>query len=195
MTLSNRQRVAIGALLALVMLATRVNHFVPVPDASWAVFLVAGFYLRGAGRWVFPAFMALAVAVDAYVITAAGQDFWSHYCVSIGYWFLVPSYLAMWFGGSLLRRAYDGLTPRALGLLVASFAVATSTCFVLSNGSFYWLSDVVAQPTMGGWFTNLGHWYLPYLRSAGMYVAGAAVIHVVVTLLVRERAPSRALAR
>jgi hypothetical protein len=196
MTLSIRQRLAIGTLLALVMVATRVNHFAPIPDASWAVFLAAGFYLRGNGRIVFPLLMALAVAVDAYVINAAGLSFWNHYCVSVAYWFLVPAHLAMWFGGSLLAKAYDGLTARTLGLLAASFLVATSACFLVSNGSFYWLSDTVTNATFPGWIKNFSDWYLPYLRTTGIYVAIFAFVHVVGVLVARELSPAkRALAR
>jgi hypothetical protein len=195
MPLTIRQRLGIGALLALAMLATRINHFAPVPDASWAIFFVAGFYLRGLGRWVFPALMALAVAIDAYVIQAAGMSFWNHYCVSVAYWFLVPAYLSLWFGGSLLAKYGTGLSARTLGLLAGSFLVATSLCFLLSNGSFYWLSDTVTNATWAGWMKNLGDWYLPYLRTAGMYVAGAAVVHVVVALVARELVPARAAVR
>jgi hypothetical protein len=103
----------------------------------------------------------------------------------------VPSYLAMWLGGSVLAKRQRGLAWTTLAWLVPVFVVATSTCFVLSNGSFYWLSDVVANPTLAGWGKNLGDWYLPYLRTAGMYVAGAVVVHVVVALVARELAPAK----
>jgi hypothetical protein len=191
MVLPLRQRLGIGALLALAMLATRMNHFGAIPDASWAVFFAAGFYLRGSVRWAFPALMALAVAIDAYVILGAGLDFWDHYCVSAGYWFLVPAYGAMWFGGHVLNQAYRGLQPRALGWLAVTAFAAASTCFLVSNGSFYWLSDSVAHATLAGWAENLADWYLPYLRTTGMYVAGAAVLHVVVTLLAPHLATAR----
>src|SRR5688572_10771459 len=163
MSLSLRQRVGIAALLALVMLATRINHFTPVPDASWALFFAGGFYLRGIGRWAFPALMALAVAVDAWVITAGGQNFFDHYCMSVAYWCLVPSYAAMWFGGLVLARNYRGLQWRAAAWLAATLLVSVSACYLMSNGSFYWLSDTVTNPTFAGWTTNLGHWFKPYL--------------------------------
>src|SRR5690606_36139481 len=67
--LSPGARGGILALLAVVMLATRINHFGALPDASWAVFFIAGFYLRGWGRWAFPLLMALAVAIDYVVIS------------------------------------------------------------------------------------------------------------------------------
>ena len=108
MTLSNPQRAGIFAILAIVMAATRVNHFAALPDASWAVFFVAGFYLRGSLRWAFPLLIALAVLIDFIVITGQGMNFWSHYCVSIAYWFLLPAYLSLWFAGSWLRQPLCG---------------------------------------------------------------------------------------
>ena len=59
--------------LALVMAATRIHHsflhhFDALPDASWGVFFLAGFWLRGSARWAFPLLMIEAVLVDYLVI-------------------------------------------------------------------------------------------------------------------------------
>ncbi len=190
MNLSTSQRAGILLTLALVMMGTRVNHFSAIPDASWALFFIGGFYLRDIGRWAFPLLMALAVAVDWYVISASGTSFWNHYCVSVAYWFLVPSYLAMWFGGVILRRHYTGLTTRSLGWLLASFVTSVAVCYLLSNGSFYWLSDSVANPSVAGWTKNLADWFLPYLYTASIYVALAAVVHAAICLLGPAQAPA-----
>ena len=99
MTLSATQRAFIFLILALVMAGTRINHFAAIPDASWAVFFVAGFYLRGSWRWAFALLIAIAVLVDLLVITGQGLNFWQHYCVSPAYWFLLAAYGAMWAGG------------------------------------------------------------------------------------------------
>ncbi|MBB5209461.1 hypothetical protein [Chiayiivirga flava] len=185
MSFSAGQRFAIFGAVALVLAVTRLNviettfHFSSIPDASWAMFFVGGFYLRGASRWAFPLLMALAVIVDYIVISNAGLDFWTHYCVTPAYWFLAPSYFALWYGGMLLRRHQNGLTLRTLGLLAATLLVAFSVCFVVSNGSFYWLSDVVSTATFAGWMKNLGDWYLPFLRVTVAYVAIVAVLHAV----------------
>ncbi len=185
-SLSNAARVGIFLILGIVMLATRINHFGALPDASWAVFFIAGFYLRGSARWAFPLLIALAVLVDFFVITNQGMSFWSHYCVSPAYWFLLPSYGALWVGGSLLRSRYAGLHARDLGLLVASAVVATSLCYLLSNGSFYWISASVPLRSFAGWMENLGDWYVPYLRTTLMYVGVGAAVHVMATLAARS---------
>ncbi|OZB61365.1 MAG: hypothetical protein B7X39_02945 [Lysobacterales bacterium 14-68-21] len=190
--MTQTQRLGIFSILALVMAATRLHHFDAIPDASWGVFFLAGFWLRGSARWAFPLLMALAVLVDFFAITSQGLSFWSHYCVSAGYWFLVPSYFALWLGGSWLARHQAGLHASTLGLAALALLVSEGVCYLLSNGSFYWLSPVtVAARSLNGWFANLGDWYLPFLGTTAMYVAIGAVFHVLVTLLARTADSSR----
>lgn len=189
MTFSPAQRVGIFAILAIVMAATRVNHFAALPDATWAVFFVAGFYLRGSVRWAFPLLIAIAVLIDFVVITGQGLNFWSHYCVSAAYWFLLPAYFSLWLAGSWLRSRYSGLGLREFGLLAVSLLAAVSVCYVLSNGSYYWLSDTWMTDgktrSFGGWLENLADWYVPYLRTSAMYVSIATLLHIGATHVVR----------
>jgi hypothetical protein len=185
-------------LIALLMASTRLNlpmtatHLGPIPDASWAAFFIGGFYLRGWGKWAFPALMALAVGVDYLVISGQGLSFWDHYCVSAAYWFLVPAYFALWMGGSLARRAYRQTDGRALGVLTAALIASVTLCHLLSQGSFYWISDVVAQPTVAGWWKNFSDWYLPYLRTSAIYVGLAIIVHVGVEQTWRLTHPRKA---
>jgi hypothetical protein len=195
-SLAKDLRLGLFLLLGLVMVATRSHHFGALPDASWAVFFLAGFYLsagkpqrpvRLAGsafRWAFPLLMALAVAIDYAVIRSQGIDFWGHYCVSPAYWFLVPSYAALWFGGAWLRAHYRGVRLREGALLVASVMVAASLCYLISNGSFYWISPSVPARSFGGWIENLGDWYLPFMQTTLIYVGIGAALHVATTFAV-----------
>ena len=176
-------RAAILTLLAAVMAATRLHHFAAVPDASWAVFFVGGFYLHRWTRWAFPLLMALAVAIDWIVISGSGIDFWAHYCVSPGYWALVPAHLAMWAGGWWLQRHARGANWRSLGLLAASVVVATAVCHLFAQGGFYWTSSAVAEPTVAGWWKNYTDWLPAYLRVTAMYVGIAALAHVALARL------------
>jgi hypothetical protein len=194
MAKTHTQRLGILLALALVMAATRIHHsflhhFDALPDASWGVFFLAGFWLRGSARWAFPLLMLEAVLVDYAVITNQGMDFWSHYCVSVAYWFLIPSYFSLWLGGSLLARYQRGLSLSTLGMAAAALLVSVSVCYVISNGSFFWLSASVPAATrsFGGWLENLGDWYLPFLETTAVWVGLGAVMHVLAVQLSRTR--------
>ncbi|VXB92969.1 conserved membrane hypothetical protein [Luteimonas sp. 9C] len=180
MTVTAR-RATIFALLAALMAATRLHHFGAVPDASWAVFFIGGFYLARWQRWAFPALMVLAVAVDWFVITSQGLSFWQHYCVSPAYWCLVPAYFALWAGGGLLRRRLSASAPVAIGQLIVALVASVALCHLLAQGSFYWISASVADPTLAGWWKNYSDWLLPYLRVAALYVGATAMAHVLLT--------------
>lgn len=174
-------------LLAGAMALTRVNHFSAIPDASWAVFMVAGYLLRGQFRWAFPLLMAVAVVVDYLVISRAGLDFWSHYCVSPGYWFLLPAHLSLWLAGSWLASRQ---TP--LGLRSAQFAAAlvggVVLCHLFAQGGFYWFSSSVAEPSVAGWWKNYTDWLWPYFRTTAMYVLPLALLEAARLGLRRSRA-------
>lgn len=178
MNTTTQRNTLILFLLAAFMVVTRLHHFAPVPDASWAVFFAAGFYLRRWTAWAFPLLMLLAVAVDYVVISGQGLDFWTHYCVSLGYWMLVPAYFAMWLGGLVLRRFYKGAGLRALGLLAVTLTVSVALCHLFSQGGFYWLSDSVADPILAGWWKNYTDWLLPYLRVTALYVGLIALVQI-----------------
>ncbi|NZA26707.1 hypothetical protein H0E84_09940 [Luteimonas sp. SJ-92] len=182
MTATSR-RALILVLLAALMATTRVHHFAAVPDASWAVFFLGGFYLRDWTRWAFPALMALAVLVDALVITAQGLSFWQHYCISPAYWALVPAHLALWGGGWWLRNHHRGIGPRSLGLGAASLLVSVALCHLVAQGSFYWLSASVPAPDLAGWWKNYSDWLPAYLGVAALYAGLAAAAHATVARL------------
>ncbi len=185
------QRAFVLTCLVLLMAATRVNHFAAIPDASWAVFFIGGFHLRSWTRWAFPLLMALAVLVDWIVISNLGLDFWQHYCVSPGYWMLLPAYFAMWAGGMALGHGYRGAQwstlPRAIALVVAAVAV----CHLFAQGGFYWTTRNVADPTVGGWLKNYADWFVPYLGTTALYVGLAAALQLAVEQVGKLRQAQR----
>ena len=188
---ANAQRAIILSLLVLLMAGTRLNHFAPVPDASWAVFFIGGFYLRNWTRWAFPLLMGLAVVVDWVVISNQGMSFWQHYCVSAAYWMLIPAYFAMWTGGMLLRRYYRSANLKSLAMLAATVIGSVALCHLIAQGSFYWISASVAEPTFAGWAKNYSDWLLPYMQSAAMYIGAAALVQVVAEAVSKQPAAGR----
>ncbi|WP_114238808.1 hypothetical protein [Dyella sp. C9] len=189
MATTRNQRIGIFLALALVMAATRIHLSLfhhDVWDASWAIFFLAGFWLRGSARWAFPLLMAEAVLVDFVVISSQGINFWEHYCVSAAYWFLVPSYLSLWLGGSWLAGRKPGLNLRGAVLAAGAVLASWAACYVISNGSFYWLSNSVPQPrSVGAWVANMGDWYLFFLEATVLYIVLGLVVHALAVQLSR----------
>ncbi|MEO7756704.1 MAG: hypothetical protein ABIS07_09010, partial [Dokdonella sp.] len=134
---------ALFALFASLMLATRFHHFgtaLNLPDASMAVFFLGGLYLR---RPVpFAVLLALAIAIDWISIALAGV---SDFCVTPAYAFLPLAYAALWYGA----RAYAPHvreTPMSMGLVLIVALLCASLSFVISNGAFYWFGGRYATP-------------------------------------------------
>jgi hypothetical protein len=81
-------------------------------------------------------------------------------------------------GGAWRRRRYGGASWEALGRLAAAFVVSVLACHLLAQGSFYWISDSVADPTLAGWWKNYTDWLAPYLVTAATYTGIAAALQV-----------------
>jgi len=178
-------RLDLFAILSLLMAVTRFGHIgshVTLPDASWAVFFLGGFYLARQSKWAFPVLMLEAVLVDLIAIRYFGV---SNYCVTVAYWFILPSYAALWVGGSWLRRHFS-LDLRGLGLLIASLFVSVSVCYLISDGSFYWLGGRKLNPDVAGWAQHFAQWYPHFLTIPFVYVGLAAVAHVLAVQLSRS---------
>ena len=173
---STRTQLTIGIVLALLMGVTRGYHFTPLeqlPSASWAVFFLAGVYLRS--RWVFPALLAEAAALDFAAITWGGV---SDFCVSPAYGFLLPAYGTLWLAGhwyaSRHRDAVTTLIPLTLSVLIGAGA-----CEVISSGSFYFLSGQFGQTTVTQFAHNLTQYFPHSLSSLAFYVFIAGMIHAI----------------
>lgn len=175
-TCSPRAQTFIGLGLMAFMLATRFHHFgdaLHLPDASWALFFLAGFYLSPG--WLI-ALLLQAVAIDAAAIGWMGV---SDYCLTPAYAGLQLAHLALWAGGRWLsRHASEDLA--GLGRLAASAVAATALAFVISNGAFYWFGGRVTEP---GW-AQFGQTFVDYapgfFASTLTYLAVAALLHAMV---------------
>lgn len=182
-----RQELTVALLLLGLMVMTRFHHFgsvIHLPDASWAVFIAAGFFLRRA--MFFLLFMGAAVLVDVLAITQFGV---SSFCISSAYGFLVPAYGALWLGGrwlsANLRSGWAGLAS-----LAAMVVVSVSIAFLISSGSFYWLSGTSAETSLAGFMKQSVTYFPSFLQVTAIYVAAIAVVYWVVDLLRKGQLPS-----
>ena len=168
----NRSDLWIGVGLLAVIFLTRMQHFgssVYLPDATLAVLFVGGLLIRRAG-WLALAIIA-AFAMDAYALGWKGV---SDYCMSLGYWGLIPTYVMVWGAGRWLanRQKPFALLPYALfGWAAASIA------FVLSNASWYVFSDKVTTMPVLEFSQRIAQYYTPYVGYTLMYLGIAWVAY------------------
>ena len=133
--LSLAKPLLIAIAIAFAMLLTRGSHVlthVSLPDASLALYLLGGLLLK---RWAwFAAFFALAMFID---FGAAAIDPAQGFCLTNGYWGLIPSYAALWFAGVWLGKQKNAFA--ALRFSAVSLG-ATFVAFVLSTQTYYLFS-------------------------------------------------------
>lgn len=178
LTINNKNLSRIGVFLLITLMAlTRVHHFgdgFSLPDASLAVFFLMG--LLTANRWLLGFLLIEAGLLDFLAIDQFGVSDW---CMSPGYWFLIPTYATLWIAGRLCRR-FDAMTFRSYGQQAGILTLATSMAFLISNGSFYLFSGRFGDISAGRYFYDVSQYYPAYTSATLFY---ATVLIAAATLL------------
>jgi len=158
-------QIIIAAAIAFFMLLTRGSHVltsVSLPDASLALLLIGGLYLRKA-TW-FALFVVLATAID---FGAAAIDSIQAFCLTEGYWGMLPAYAVMWLAGVWLSKQADSTD---IAKYAAASIVSTFAAFVISTQTYYLFSGRfpdagIVESMQHGWE------YLPsYMGFTAMYL-------------------------
>ncbi len=172
------QKYLIGGLLLLAMILTRGNITAHLQDASWAIFFMVGFYLRGKdiGRYAFPLFFLAAFVIDLVVIDAQGGV---HYCFTPSYPFLIPSYAAMWFAGRWFANNYE---ENSLDLFkfIGAALVGTVVCFLISNIGFYLFAGKFEAMSVTQYAQGVAKYLPSYLTTTGLYLGFVALLHLAI---------------
>lgn len=173
---TQRRPIYLALALALLMTLTRSHHFAGIdrlPDASWAVFFLAGFAIRRASA--LPLLCLLAAAVDYVAIEWGGV---SSFCVTPAYAMLLPAYGVLWLGGRWYaarhRDAWSTLLPLAAAVLTSALLAE-----LLSSGGFYFLGGRFAEPTLAGFLPRLALYFPGMLGAMALYVGLAALAYAV----------------
>ena len=186
LTLTPRSQLAIGLLLAMLLIVTRGRHFPDVmhllPSASWAVFFLAGVYLRPV--WVLAGLLGLAALLDYAAIAWGGV---SSFCVSPAYGALIPAYGALWFAGRWYAGRYT-FKPATLLTLAVAVVFGTAVCELLSSGGFYFFSGRFAEPTLTEFATRFAKYFPTSLASIAFWVVASAWVHAIAVTFMRHGA-------
>ena len=175
MNLSVRNQLTIGAGLVLLMILTREYHFSSLhslPGASWAIFFLAGLYLRAI--WPLAGLFILTWALDFSAFTWGGA---SSFCLTSSYVFLLPAYSALWYAGSWYARRYQfewqTLLPLSLSLMTGA-----AVCELFSSGGFYFFSGRFEETTLIEFGQRLVQYFPHYIGSLVFYIGIAVAIHI-----------------
>jgi hypothetical protein len=181
----------IAVAIAFAMLLTRGSHVlthVSLPDASLALFLLGGLYLsanlKTSVGW-FGAFFGLATFID---FGAAALDPAQGFCLTNGYWGLIPSYAALWLGGFWLAKQGNPFSPFRFAAVSLS---ATFIAFVVSTQTYYLFSG---RFPANGVFESLKHgWeYLPNWMAVNAAYFGLVLMVVALVRSVKPNQTSKA---
>lgn len=175
MNLSVRNQLTIGAGLVLLMILTREYHFSSLhslPGASWAIFFLAGLYLRAI--WPLAGLFILTWALDFSAFTWGGA---SSFCLTSSYVFLLPAYSALWYAGSWYARRHQfewqTLLPLSLSLMTGA-----AVCELFSSGGFYFFSGRFEETTLIEFGQRLVQYFPHYVGSLVFYIGIAVAIHI-----------------
>lgn len=145
--------------LVALLSATRFHHFETLPDASLAVFFLAGLF--SPTLWSFVVLLAAAGLIDWLAIHYGGVSGW---CVTAAYPFLLPTYGAMWLGGRLSQKHRIAST---FAILTGSTVIA----FLISNLSFYAFSGYFPELSLSAYALKVLPYLGPYLLTSLAYTA------------------------
>ena len=179
----NNQSIWLALGLIAAILLTRTNHFgdnVYLPDATLAILFLGGL-LIARKSWLGIA-IATAFAIDFYALGWKGI---SDYCMSLGYWGLIPTYAIVWGAGRWLAKRAESQHQQAFAPTpyAATGLAAASIAFVLSNAFWYAFSDKVATLSIVEFSQRVAQYYTPYVGYAMMYLGIAWVAHRVIASL------------
>jgi hypothetical protein len=154
--------------LFILMILTRGSHVTTIyslPDASLAIFLIGGIYLKKIRFFVL--FFLLALFID---FGAAALDSTLGFCLTNGYWGLIPSYAALWITGNFLShrnliQKLPSFMPIVSGAIVLSFLISTQTYYIFS-GRFG--SPSITKSILHGW-EYLPHYFLSSFAYIGLF--------------------------
>jgi hypothetical protein len=155
---------ALALALGLVMFVTRVGHFGEYggpPDASWAVFFLAGLWLRDAR--MFPAFFALGWGADLAAFSLGTPNL----AFSAAYLFLLPAYGALWAAGQWVASRAENRLPRLAAAVLGSAAVA----FTVANLGMYLMAPPATSAGLGSFAAQVAGWFPGYLLTMVTYVS------------------------
>ena len=157
----------IGSLvsLAIVMFLTRGSHITTLyalPDASLALFLIGGIYLRQVRFFI--ALFLVGLFID---FGAAALDPKLGFCLTKGYWGLIPTYAVLWFCGCYLDQR-ERLQKLSVFIPIVSIAIVLA--FIISTQTYYLFSERFGNPNLLKSIFHGWEYFSQYFMASFCYI-------------------------
>lgn len=184
----NRQWVIVSALL-LMMLVTRPHMLNHLQDASWAIFLLLGFYIRS--HIAFIGFMVTAIVIDLAVVEYTQID---NYCMTPAYPFIIPAYAVLWGAGRWLAGQHQSHGSYRKTLIQGTLAavLAITICFGITNIGFYWFSEHFEDMSLSAYAADVAKYLVAFMQTTFFYLTVAVIMHMAVLHVNRLSEESKA---
>jgi hypothetical protein len=160
------QSVCIFIFLFSLMTLTRGSHLlssISLPDASLVLFLIGGIYLKNIRFFIALFFLGLFIDFGA-----AALDPKLGFCLTKGYWGLIPAYASLWVCGYFLNKQKY---LQKLSIFIPYVSIAVVVAFLISTQTYYLFSGRFGSPSLAESLLH-GWEYLPqYFLSSFIYIA------------------------
>jgi len=151
--------------LAIVMFLTRGSHITTLyalPDASLALFLIGGIYLRQVRFFI--ALFLVGLFID---FGAAALDPKLGFCLTKGYWGLIPTYAVLWFCGCYLNQR-ERLQKLSVFIPIVSIAIVLA--FIISTQTYYLFSERFGNPNLLNSIFHGWEYFPQYFMASFCYI-------------------------
>lgn len=151
--------------LAIVMFLTRGSHIstlYALPDASLALFLIGGIYLRQVRFFI--ALFLVGLFID---FGAAALDPKLGFCLTKGYWGLIPTYAVLWFCGCYLNQR-ERLQKLSVFIPIVSIAIVLA--FIISTQTYYLFSERFGNPNLLNSIFHGWEYFPQYFMASFCYI-------------------------
>ncbi len=151
--------------ISFLMVLTRGNHVTTLyalPDASLALFLIGGIYLKST-RFFITLFL-LALFIDFGV---AALDPKLGFCLTKGYWGLIPTYASLWVCGYFLNKQKY---LQKLSVFIPIVSITIVLAFIISTQTYYLFSERFGNPNLLNSIFHGWEYFPQYFMASFCYI-------------------------
>ena len=129
--------------LIVLMIVTRGSHFLTelsLPDASLVIFLILG--ILAPSLILFALFFIMGSLID---FGTAAFDITKAFCLTDGYWGLIPTYYLMFISGQLIKSKN---LLNNINVFLIILLGSTTFAFIISTNTYYMYSGRFGFPSI-----------------------------------------------